>query len=158
MGMYKYIRDIWKSPAQNSETIKSRLIEWRDEPSTIRIERPTRLDRARSLGYRAKPGVIMVRQRVARGGRTKEIHRKGRKPKRFGRIKVIGKSYQWVAEERAAKKFPNCEVYNSYLVLQDGKHAWYEIILLDRGHPAIQNDRVYAGIISQKGRAERGLT
>jgi len=158
MGMYKYIRNIWKSPEQSSELIRSRLIEWRNEPSTLRIERPTRLDRARSLGYRAKQGVILVRQHVATGGRQKETHRKGRRPKRFGRMRVINKSYQWVAEERASKKFPNCEVLNSYFVLKDGKNAWYEIILLDRGHPVIQKDRLYRGVASQKGRAERGLT
>ena len=88
MGVYKYIREAWKQPKENlGELWQQRLILWRRQPTTVRIDRPTRLDRARSLGYRAKPGVIVLRQRVMRGAhkRSRPGHRRS---KRMGIIKI----------------------------------------------------------------------
>jgi len=161
MGLYKHIREVWKQPKKRLKEIwRQRLIEWRRAPSTVRIEKPTRLDRARSLGYRAKQGIFIVRQRVIRGGRQREKIRKGRRPKHFRRRKIVGKSYQWVAEERAGKKYPNCEVLNSYLVAEDGNHKWYEIIMIDKDHPAIIKDKKLGWISGFKHtrRVYRGLT
>ncbi|KKT75754.1 MAG: 50S ribosomal protein L15e, partial [Candidatus Peregrinibacteria bacterium GW2011_GWA2_44_7] len=45
----------------------------RKEPVTLVLEHPTRLDRARSLGYKAKQGCIVARQRVGRGGHTQSV-------------------------------------------------------------------------------------
>src|SRR3989344_2793340 len=100
MGMYKYIREAWKKPQENIELWQKRLIEWRGQPVTIRIDRPTRLDRAHSLGYKAKPGVFMVRQRVLLGGRMRAKVSGGRRPKHFRHKKILGMSYQLVAEQR----------------------------------------------------------
>ena len=159
MGLYQYIQKAWKQPKQGlGEEWQRRLIEWRREPTTIRVERPTRLDRARALGYRAKPGIVIVRQRVGRGGRQRPQIRAGRRPKRFGRRKNVGLAYQAVAEQRASKKYPNCEVLNSYYVGQDGLNFWYEIILVDRVHPAILSDKKLNWISTKKGRVNRGLT
>lgn len=71
--MYKYIRDAWKNPDESyvRELMWQRAPKWRREKAVQRIERPTRLDRARSLGYRAKKGFVLVRTRVRRGGRRK---------------------------------------------------------------------------------------
>jgi len=68
------------------------------------------------------------------------------------------KSYQSVAEERANRKFSNAEVLNSYYVGEDGSYIFYEVILLDRSSPSIQNDKEYKNIIKQRGRVYRGLT
>ncbi len=158
MGTYKYIRQAWKKPRENiPELWKSRLILWRRQPATLRIERPTRLDKARSLGYRAKEGILVARQRLIKGGRQRPLPGK-RRPKRMTRRKVVGKSYQQIAEERAAKKFKNCEVLNSYYVAHDGIYYWYEIILVDRSSPSILSDKRLRWIARQKGRAERGKT
>ncbi len=157
MGMYQYIREAWKKPKELAFWQK-RIIEWRREPTTIRIERSTRLDRARSLGYKAKPGFIIVRQRVNRGGRQRPKIRHPRRPKAMGRRKDLTMNYQQVAENRAAKKYPNCEVLNSYYVGEDGLHYWYEIILVDRANPSIVVDSHINWIIRHKGRSERGLT
>ena len=82
MGMYKYIQDLWKKPKENMPDLwKERLIAWRREPVTVKIERPTRLDRARSLGYKALQGIIVVRQKLTRGGRQRPKIRKARRPK-----------------------------------------------------------------------------
>ncbi len=159
MGFYKYIKEAWKKPKENlGDLWKQRLIQWRKESATLRIERPTRLDRARSLGYKPKQGFIVVRQRVSRGGRQRPTIRKGRRSKHFGQRKDLDMSYQWVAEGRATKKYPNCEVLNSYYVGEDGLHYWYEIILIDRTHPQILADENLANLAAKKGRVQRGLT
>jgi len=136
MSLYKHIRNVWKNPKKNlGELWKQRLIKWRRENATTRIERPTRLDRARSLGYKAKPGFVIVRQRVLRGGHSRPTIRAGRRPKHFHQYLALRKSYQQIAEERVNRQFPNLAVLNSYLIAKDGKHAWHEVILVDPSHP-----------------------
>ncbi|MFH1053661.1 MAG: 50S ribosomal protein L15e [Candidatus Woesearchaeota archaeon] len=161
MGIYKYVREIWKQPNQNmKEILQQRLIKWRKEPVTLRLERPTRIDRARSLGYKAKQGYLIIRQRVNRSKRMKPGNIKGRKSKRMSRRKDLNLSYQTVAEIRANKKYPNCEVLNSYYLNEDGRYYWYEVILVDRAHPAIlSDDRInWIGCSQHRGRVNRGLT
>ena len=161
MGMYQYVRELWKSPSESlGELWQKRLIEWKSEDASIRIERPTRLDKARALGYKAKQGYILIRQRVDRGGRQREIIRKGRKNRQFSRRKDLDKSYQSVAEQRAVKKYDNCEVLNSYYVGEDGLHYWYEVILVDKSHPAILADPRINWIANPANtrRVFRGLT
>lgn len=159
MGMYKYVREAWKNPEKTlGEIQRQRLVLWRKQPATLRIERPTRIDRARSLGYKAKQGFIIVRQRVMRGGKMRPDISGGRRPKTSRMKKVLAKNYQWIAEEKAAKKFTNCEVLNSYYVGEDGKHYWYEVILIDRAHPNIMNDPQLRNLAKQRGRVHRGLT
>jgi large subunit ribosomal protein L15e len=69
-------------------------------------------------------------------------------------------SIQRIAEQRASKKFPNCEVLNSYWVAEDGKHKYFEVILVDVNAPEILKDKEINWITlkNQRGRAERGLT
>ena len=161
---YGYIREAWKRPRENDEMralLQARLVKWRREPAIVRIERPTRLDRARSLGYKAKHGIIVVRVRVRRGGRRKSRPRGGRRPKRMAVHKITpAKSIQRIAEERAARKYPNLEVLNSYWVAEDGRWKWYEVILVDPHHPEIKADKNLNWICRpvHKGRAFRGLT
>lgn len=142
MGLYKYVREAWKKPQANlGQLWKERLFAWRREPVTIKIDHPTRIDRARSLGYKAKQGYIVVRQRVVRGGHTRQNHiGRGRRPKRMGINMALQKSYQVIAEERAQRNFENLVVLNSYWVARDGQYYWYEIILVDPHHPVIKSD------------------
>ncbi len=162
-SMYHFIAELWKRPydGEMKEVMKQRLIKWRREPAVIRIDRPTRLDRARALGYKAKPGFVVVRVRVRKGGLRKPRPNKGRRPKRMG---IYGfapaKSLRLIAEERAARKYPNLEVLNSYYVGEDGNYKWYEVILVDPHHPAICNDKDINWICEKqhKGRVFRGLT
>jgi len=151
MSLYKQVRDIWKKPKENLQDLwRERLIEWRKEPVTVTLKRPTRIDRARSLGYKAKQGFIVVRQRVLRGGHTRPQIRKGRRPKRYGTRLDLSKNYQHVAEERAQKKFANLVVLNSYWVAKDGKNYWYEVILVDPHHPVIKSDKNINWICQKK--------
>ena len=158
MGVYKYLVNAWRSEPTPAD--KDRLVLWRREPVTFRIKHPTRLDRARALGYRAKPGIFLVRQRVNRGGHTRPDISGGRHSHNMGIRLNLRKNYQLIAEERAGKAYVNCEVLNSYYVAQDGKHFWYEVILVDKSHPAVQSDHRIGWIAEpqHKGRVHRGLT
>lgn len=159
MGMYKYIREAWKKPHSSMpELIRQRLIQWRKEPATIRLEHPTRLDRARSLGYKAKQGIIIVRQRTPRGGHKKPFPSGGRRSKKYTTRKSLMMNYQTISEQRANKSYPNCEVLNSYEVGRDGKYIWHEVILVDRAHPAVKADPNLRWIMHTRGRVFRGLT
>ena len=141
---YKYIAEEWSNPEKSfvEELMRQRLVQWRKQPSTLRIEHPTRLDKARKLGYKAKQGFVVARTKVRRGGLRKLRPRSGRRPKRMGVKKFKpGKSIRLIAEERTARKFPNMEVLNSYWVGEDGRHKWFEVILVDKNHPAIKTDK-----------------
>ena len=159
MGIYQKIRELWKKPRKNMpELMKARLIKWRKEQTTVRLERPTRIDRARSLGYKAKQGVIVVRQKVMRNEPMRPKLRGGRRSKHGGLKKTLSISQKTIAEQRANKKFPNMEVLNSYWVGQDPKNLWFEVILINPSHPAIMKDKELSKILKQKGRVKRGLT
>ena len=161
MGFYKYLRSLWKRPKDNlGSAYKEKLILFRREPAILRIERPTRLDRAHALGYKAKQGFVVVRVRVRKGTRVRPRVTKGRKPKHIGTKIPAKKSLQWIAEERAARKYPNLEVLNSYWIAEDGQYKWFEVILVDKNHPAIQADKDIRWICEKqhKGRVFRGLT
>ncbi len=142
--MYRHLREAWKRPDDSyvGEVMKSRAILWRRQPTIVRADKPTRLDRARSLGYKAKKGFVVVRTRVRRGGRRKIRPVLGRRQKRMGVKKFTpAKSKRLIAEERAARKYPNLEVLNSYWVWQDGQYKWFEIVMVDPSHPAIRSDK-----------------
>jgi large subunit ribosomal protein L15e len=161
-SMYDHVREQWKKPDTSYQSpLKNRLIQWRREESFTRVERPLRIDRARSLGYKAKQGYIVVRARVRRGGLRKHQIKGGRKPSSKGVKKITAaKSIQRIAEERTAKRYPNMEVLNSYWVGEDGKYHYYEVILVDSSHPAILNDPKINWISdpSNKRRVLRGKT
>ena len=162
-SFYSHIREAWKDPDEGplGELQWQRKQQWRREGAIERVERPTRLDRARELGYKAKQGVVVARVSVRKGTARKSRFRAGRRTKRQGVNRVTRtKNLQRVAEERATRKFRNLRVLNSYSVGQDGSQKWFEVILLDPEHPAIQNDPDLNWICddSQEGRAFRGLT
>lgn len=160
MSLYKHVREAWKDPKEGlGELWRDRLVEWRREPSLVTVDNPTRIDRARSLGYKAKNGFTIVRGRIRRGGRKRRRPKGGRRPKRAGQSKFSpSKSHQRIVEERASRKYPNLEVLNSYRVAEDGSHKWFEVIMVDPDHPEIQSDDDISWIADERGRAERGKT
>ncbi len=157
-GLYHYLRQAWKKP--DTERLRESMIEWRKDNAVIKIEKPTRLDRARSLGYKAKKGFVVARVRVKRGGHKRTKPSKGRKSSKQTIRKTLKMSYQWIAEQRTQKKFPNLEVLNSYPLAKDGKYYFYEVILVDYSRPEIKNDRTINWICKKtnQNRVYRGLT
>lgn len=141
---YKYIAEAWAKPEKSfvKEFNRQRMVEWRQDSVILRIDKPTRLDRARKLGYKAKQGIVMARVRVRRSGMRKLRPRAGRRQKRMGVKKFKpSKSMRLIGEERVARKFPNLEVLNSYWVGEDGSSKFYEVILVDPQHPSIRADK-----------------
>jgi len=162
-NMYHFMGEAWKDLESDEmrQLMWQRLIDWRKEGSFVRVDKPLRLDKARSLGYRAKTGFVVVRAKVRKGGLRKHRIRKGRRPKRKGILKMtMKKNIQRIAEERTAKRYPNLEVLASYWVGEDGRHKWYEIIMVDTKSPVIMADPKINWICSGKhtNRANRGLT
>ncbi|MDD4483743.1 MAG: 50S ribosomal protein L15e [Methanoregula sp.] len=162
-SMYAYVREAWARPDKSDvkALLWDRMQVWRREGSVVRIEHPTRIDRARSLGYKAKQGIAVVRVQVRRGGRRASRYVRARRSARMGKNKLTaGKSIQRIAEERASRRYPNMEVLNSYWVGQDGKLKYYEVILVDGHHPSITSDKQLAWMANptHRGRAERGKT
>ncbi len=134
MGMYKYLNDAWNNREKTDlePYFRDVAIRWRREPAVHRIERPTRLDRARALGYRSKQGYVVVRVRIRKGGARKPRPRSGRRQKALG-VKRFTRalSLKRIAELRARTKFPNLRVLNSYYLWEDGTHHWFETIMHD---------------------------
>ena len=135
-SVYDHVGDQWKKPDLSYKSPQQqRLIQWRKEENFKRVEKPLRIDRARSLGYKAKPGYMVARARVRRGSLRKPTIKGGRKPAAKGITKITaGKSTQRIAEERTAKRYPNMEVLNSYWVGDDGKNHFYEVRVLFDQH------------------------
>lgn len=172
MGAYKYLRKTFGGAQKASpfgsaegssfvpkEQRRQNVIRWNKEGSFVRLENPSRLDRAHAVGYRAKQGFVVVRARIGKGSSKREKPAGGRKPAHAGMTRVTpAKSLQRIAEERVSKKYPNMEALNSYYAGESGKHIWYEVIMVDPSHPVIKADRKINWIASQRGRAERGLT
>lgn len=154
MGFLKYLKESFK------KTEKQRQIEYRKSEAVTKLEKPTRIDKARRLGYKAKKGFIIARVRLKRGGHKRSRPRKGRRSKRLTIRKNLKLNYQVIAEQRAARKFRNLEVLNSYQISKDGQHYFFEIILVDKHRPEIKADKKINWITKKKHtrRVFRGKT
>jgi len=130
---------MWKD---NSIELRNRAITWRRQNAMLKIDRPSRLLRARRLGYKAKEGIIVVRMRVGMGGMRKQRPRGGRRPKHLGVTRIKADiNMQQVAENRTLEKYVNMKLLGSYFLYKDGHYIWYEIILADPSHPRIAKDK-----------------
>lgn len=145
MGAYKYLEELWKKKQSDVMRFILRLRTWeyRQLPAIHRVSRPSRPDKARRLGYKAKQGIVIYRIRIRRGGRKKPVS-KGivyGKPASQG---VVGLKFKRntrsVAEERVGRKLGGLRVLNSYWVAQDATYKFFEVIMVDPAHTAIRND------------------
>ena len=130
---------MWKS---NSTELREKAVIWRKQNAVTRVDKPSRITRARRLGYKAKQGITVVRMRVGAGGMRRQRPRGGRRPKHLGvtRIKAAV-SMKQVAERRVLERYPNMKLLGSYFLYKDGMHYWFEIILADPSHPSIAKDK-----------------
>lgn len=159
MGAYKYIKQSFeKSYKERSEELKGRIVQWRQQQAVMKISSPTNIARAREIGYKAKPGVVVARVRIAKGLSKRPKPVRGRKPSKYGRFYAYAKSLQARAEERAARRFDNCEVLNSYYVGEDGEYKFYEAIMVDRNSFSTDSDKQLMQLTNQKNRVYRGLS
>lgn len=130
---------LWK---ENAPELRERIIGWRKQNAITRIEKPSRLERARRLGYKAKQGIIVVRMRVGTGGMRKQRPTGGRRQKHLGVLRIkADDNMKTVAERRVLERYPNMKLLGSYFIYKDGMHYWYEVILVDPVHPRIAQDK-----------------
>jgi large subunit ribosomal protein L15e len=162
MGAYKKLKKSLQAQRKSrGEAYKKKLLEVRQQPTVLRLDRPTNLPRARQMGYKAKQGFVVARVAVKRGSGLHHRPRSGRKPKNMGVNKLVRiKSKQWIAEERAQRRFPNLEVLNSYWSCDDGQKEWFEVIMVDPQHSVVKSDPRVSWTCSSKNtkRANRGRT
>jgi len=130
---------MWK---ENSTELREKAILWRKQNAITRVAKPSRIMRARRLGYKAKQGIVVVRMRVGTGGMRRQRPRGGRRPKHLGvtRIKAAV-SMKQVADRRVLERYRNMKLLGSYFLYKDGMHYWYEVILADPSHKRIAKDK-----------------
>jgi large subunit ribosomal protein L15e len=165
MGAYKYLEELWKKKQSDvlRFLLRIRCWEYRQLNSIHRATRPTRPDKARRLGYKAKQGYVIFRVRVRRGNRKRPVS----KGIVYGKPKTQGvnhlkpeRSVRARAEERVGRAVTNLRVLNSYWVNQDATYKYFEVIMVDPSHNAIRNDPRINWICNpvHKHREMRGLT
>merc|ERR1712048_1513824 len=165
MGAYKYLQELWRKKQSDvlRFVMRVRCWEYRQLPVVHKATRPSRLDKARVLGFKAKQGYLVYRVRIRRGGRKRAVH-KGTvygKPVHQGISKLQkSRSHRSVAEEKVGRRCSNMRVLNSYWVGQDAAYKFFEVILVDPAHNASKKDPRINWIVSEKHnkRELRGLT
>ena len=165
MGAYKYLEEMWRKKQSDvlRFVLRVRCWEFRQLPGIHKVQRPSRVDKARKLGFKRKQGYVIYRVRIRRGGRKKPVS-KGivyGKPVNQGISHLKpNRSHRAIAEDRVGKRCGNLRVVNSYWVGQDGTFKYYEVIMADPHHKAIRRDPRINWICSSKHkhRESRGLT
>merc|ERR1712142_925359 len=75
MGAYKYVNELWRKKQTDVMGFLLRVRTWqyRQLSRVHRASQPTRIEKARRLGYRANQGFVIYRVRVRRGSRKKPV-------------------------------------------------------------------------------------
>lgn len=165
MGAYKYLEELYKKKQSDvlRFILRVRCWEYRQLNVVHRASRPSRPDKARRMGYKAKQGFVIYRVRVRRGGRKRPVP-KGiiyGKPAGHGINQLkYQKNLRSTAEQRVGRRCPNLRVLNSYWVNQDATYKYYEVIMVDPSHKAVRRDARINWIAAptMKRRECRGLT
>ncbi|KAJ5996156.1 hypothetical protein N7522_007816 [Penicillium canescens] len=165
MGALKYVEEIQKK--KQSDVIRFllrvRCWELRQLNAIHRASRPSRPDKARRLGYKAKQGYVIYRARVRRGGRKRPVPKGATygKPTNHGVNQLkYQRALKSTAEERVGRRAANLRVLNSYWINQDSTYKYFEVICVDPQHKAIRRDARINWICApvHKHRESRGLT
>ena len=74
-GAYKYLEELYKKKQSDLLRFLFRVRCWqyRQLNAIHRASKPTRPDKARRLGYKAKQGYVIYRIRIRRGGRKRPV-------------------------------------------------------------------------------------
>lgn len=75
MGAYKFMQELYRHKQSDvmRYLLRMRCWEFRQSNKIVRVSRPSRPDKARRLGYKAKQGYVIYRARVRRGGRKRPV-------------------------------------------------------------------------------------
>uniref|UniRef100_A0A8C6TNY5 Ribosomal protein L15 n=1 Tax=Neogobius melanostomus TaxID=47308 RepID=A0A8C6TNY5_9GOBI len=154
MGAYKYMQELWRKKQSDVMRflLRVRCWQYRQLSNLHRAPRPTRPDKARRLGYKAKQGYVIYRIRVRRGGRKRPVPKGATygKPVHHGVNQIkFARSLQSVAEERAGRHCGALRVLNSYwAVRRNPDTQWIT--------KAVHKHREMRGLTSA-GKKSRGL-
>ncbi|KAL2679504.1 putative 60S ribosomal protein L15 [Phyllosticta citricarpa] len=145
MGALKYVEELQKKKQSDVLRFLLRVRCWELRQLNVihRASRPSRPDKARRLGYKAKQGYVIYRVRVRRGGRKRPVPKGATygKPTNQGVNQLkYQRSLRVTAEERVGRRCANLRVLNSYWINQDSTYKYYEVILVDPQHKAIRRD------------------
>jgi large subunit ribosomal protein L15e len=145
LALYRQIGETWQKVSREKYgDIRERAVALRRGPTMERLERPSRLDKARMFGYKAKEGVVVIRIKVNKSGMRRQRPVSGRRPKHLGVLRMRSdEPVQKVAERRVKERHSNLKLLGSYQLWVDGKHRWFECVMIDPLHPAIKNDYDY---------------
>ncbi|KAL5108602.1 60S ribosomal protein L15 [Taenia crassiceps] len=117
----------------------------------LRMSRPSRPDKARRLGYKAKQGFVIFRTRVRRGGRKRPV------PKGATYGKPTNEGVNQLKNQRSIQATAEVclRIFNVYLL-----RIALVVICVDPNHSAIRRDPAIRWICKahQKHREQRGLT
>ncbi|KAL8951578.1 MAG: hypothetical protein Q9222_002463 [Ikaeria aurantiellina] len=165
MGALKYVEELQKKKQSDVLRFLLRVRCWELRQLNVihRASRPSRPDKARRLGYKAKQGYVIYRVRVRRGGRKQPVPKGATygKPTNQGVNQLkYQRSLKSTAEERVGRRCANLRVLNSYWINQDSTYKYFEVILVDPQHKAIRRDSRINWIAKpvHKHRESRGLT
>ncbi|OAT09643.1 hypothetical protein BDBG_17260 [Blastomyces gilchristii SLH14081] len=165
MGALKYVEELQKKKQSDVIRFLLRVRCWELRQLNVihRASRPSRPDKARRLGYKAKQGYVIYRVRVRRGGRKRQAPKGATygKPTNHGVNQLkYQRSLRCTAEERVGRRCANLRVLNSYWINEDSTYKYFEVILVDPQHKAIRRDPRINWIVKpvHKHRENRGLT
>ncbi|KAF7713817.1 Uncharacterized protein PECH_005826 [Penicillium ucsense] len=165
MGALKYVEEIQKKKQSDVIRFLLRVRCWELRQLNVihRASRPSRPDKARRLGYKAKQGYVVYRVRVRRGGRKRPAPKGATygKPTNQGINQLkYQRALRATAEERVGRRCANLRVLNSYWINQDSTYKYFEVICVDPQHKAIRRDARINWICNpvHKHREARGLT
>lgn len=141
------------------------IVKARQFEEVHRQEKPTFLERARTLGYKAKRGYTIFNVRVKKGNYPRQL--KYNNGNTRGKCVNAGLyqikpslSKQVEAEIKVGKQVPNLRVLNSYWIGQDYMYKHFQVICIDPCMVEIRNDPKINWICKpvHKHREARALT
>ncbi|KAA8565328.1 hypothetical protein EYC84_011045 [Monilinia fructicola] len=150
MGALKYLEEIQKKKQSDVLRFLLRVRCWELRQLNVvhRASRPSRPDKARRLGYKAKQGYF---QRVppTESQPTRVLTNLSTKDPSSPPLRSV-----------SVARCANLRVLNSYWINQDSTYKYFEIILVDPQHKAIRRDPRINWIVNpvHKHRESRGLT
>ncbi len=139
-ALYRQVGETWQKVFKDkSGDILQRAIELRRGPTMLRLERPSRIDKARMLGYKAKEGVVVVRIRVKAGGMRRPRPVSGRRPKHLGVLRMKSdEPVQKVAERRVREKHTNLKLLGALPALGRRKA---QVVRVHNDRPCPSSDK-----------------
>lgn len=122
--------------------LRVRCWQYRQLSALHRAPRPTRPDKARRLGYKAKQGYVIYRIHVHRGGRKCPFLRVQLKASLSTMVLTswnLPEAFSLLLR-RAGRHCGALRVLNSYWVGEDSTYKFFEVILIDPFHKAIRRN------------------